>query len=142
MVGIVLCCHGAMGAGMRDAAEMIVGPTAQLAVVGVFPGDGRERVIAALVEAVREVDRGHGVLVLADLPGGTPWNLLTTAFGDGGLELVAGINLPALLKALTGREAAADAASLAREVTEYGGRHLVRGADPPRQGGADRGDGR
>ncbi len=128
-IGIVLCCHGSMGNGMREAAEMIVGPASQLAVVGVFPGDHRDRVIAALREAVTEVDGGRGVLVLADMPGGTPFNVLAAGFGPGCPEVVAGFNLPALLKALTARREAPDAAGLARQVADYGGRHLIRGAD-------------
>jgi mannose/fructose/sorbose-specific phosphotransferase system IIA component len=128
-IGLVICCHGSMGRGMREAAEMICGPADQLAVVGVLPGQGLEQVTAALVEAVREVDCGRGVLVLADMPGGTPFNAVLAGLGRDGPEVVAGFNLPALLKALSSRGGDAPAADLARAVADHGGRHLVRGAD-------------
>jgi len=125
-IGIVLCCHGDMAAGLRSAAEMIVGPQSHLAVVGVKPSDGRRDVENALIGAASAVDCGAGVLVLTDIPGGTPCIEAARRRSDS-LEIVAGINLPALIKVLMIRGRAADVRALADEAVECGRKHVVSG---------------
>ncbi len=124
-VGVVLCCHGTMGEGMRDAAEMVIGPQSRLAVVGIHPGEGGDEITAALERAVEEVDRGSGVLVLTDMAGGTPCNLVVSSLAGDGVEMVAGFNLPALINVLMRRDGGASPSELAEAAVGYGRRHVV-----------------
>jgi len=124
MIGIVICCHGKMGDGVRDAAEMIVGTQEQLEVIGVNPGDGSADLRAALEKAVEKTDDGHGVLLLTDLFGGTPTNICCTLLGLRDVEVITGFNLPLLIKALTGRTNAESVSQLAKTSSEYGQRHI------------------
>jgi PTS system mannose-specific IIA component len=129
MIGLVICCHGDMGTGMRDAAEIIVGRQEQLLVVSVKPGDGGNDILDALKVAIKAVDTGSGVLLLTDLFGGTPTNIGCALLGETHMEVVTGFNLPLLIKAITGRQDITDLAELARTATEYGQRHMSIAGD-------------
>jgi PTS system mannose-specific IIA component len=129
MIGIVICCHGKMGEGMRDATEIIVGPQEQIAVVSVKPGDGGNDILEALNAAISTVDTGNGVLLLTDLFGGTPTNIGCTLLGETNLEVVTGFNLPLLIKAVTGRQETVEIGELARTAAEYGRRHMSIAGD-------------
>lgn len=129
MIGIVICCHGEMGEGMRNAAEIIVGPQEQLQVVSVKPGDGGNDILEALKKAIAKVDTGSGVLLLTDLFGGTPTNISCALLGEADIEVVTGFNLPLLIKAITGRQDVLDIGELARNATEYGQRHMSIAGD-------------
>lgn len=129
MIGIVICCHGKMGEGMKDATEIIVGPQEQLEVVSVQPGDGGNEILESLNSAIKKADSGGGVLLLTDLFGGTPTNIGCALLGDTNIEVVTGFNLPLLIKAVTGREEQSDIADLARTATDYGQRHMSIAGD-------------
>ena len=140
-VGVVLCCHGEMAPGLRSAAEMIVGPQRGLVAVGVSPADGRGEVAAALAAAAAAVDSGAGVLVLTDLAGGTPCVEAARRRGPA-MELVAGVNLPALIKVLLERGGARrDVHALAGVAVEYGRRHVATGRELYAPGEGDRVEG-
>jgi len=124
MAGVVLCCHGEMGRGMLHAAEMILGPQPQVEAVEVGPGEGPDRLTAKLDDAITRTDGGAGVLVLTDMAGGTPCNLVAVQ-PRGGVEMVTGFNLPALLRALRQRREEPDLARLAADTAAYGGRHIT-----------------
>jgi PTS system mannose-specific IIA component len=136
MIGVVICCHGTMGDGMRHAAEMIIGPQEQLEVVSVKPGDGGNDVREALLGAVKKADSGDGVLLLTDLFGGTPTNVACALLGEAPIEMVTGFNLPLLVKALTTRAEANSLPELASEASAYGQRHISV-ASEILQGGQD-----
>jgi PTS system mannose-specific IIA component len=123
--GVVLCCHGEMGAGMLDAAVMILGPQTQVAAIGVGPGDGPEELASRLTEAIESTDRGSGVLMLTDMAGGTPCNLVAARPASTAIEMVTGFNLPALLRALRLRDEVRDLSQLAAETAAYGGKHIT-----------------
>jgi PTS system mannose-specific IIA component len=137
MIGIVICCHGKMGEGMRDAAEMIIGPQEQLRVISVQPGDGGNDVLEGLTTAVKEVDSGDGVLMLTDLFGGTPTNIGCALLGEASIEVVTGFNLPLLIKALTSRHDVISISELARTASEYGRRHISVAGDLLQGGGGE-----
>jgi len=126
MIGVVIFCHGDMAAGMRHAAEMVIGPQEQLALVDVRPGCGLEDARRSLSSAISRVDTGDGVLVLTDLPGGTPANTTAMLLGER-LEMIAGFNLPALIKVLMARPQAASPRALARIGLEHGLQHATTG---------------
>jgi PTS system mannose-specific IIA component len=129
MIGVVICCHGKMGEGMRDAAEMIIGPQEQLAVVSVKPGSNGNEILEALTKAFKEVDDGEGVLLLTDLFGGTPTNIGCALLSEAAIEVVTGFNLPLLIKAITSRRDMSDLPELARNASEYGRRHISVAGD-------------
>jgi PTS system mannose-specific IIA component len=135
MIGIIICCHGEMGAGMRHAAEMIVGSQEQLETVSVIPGSGGNDILNEMKKAIKVVDRGDGVLLLTDLFGGTPTNIGCALLGEATIEVVTGFNLPLLIKALTSRHDVASLSELARSASEYGQRHISVAGDLLQGGG-------
>lgn len=99
MIGLVLVTHGRLAQELRLAMEHVVGPQPQVAAICVGPDDDREasrEQVRAAVAAVRSGD--DGVVVLTDMLGGTPSNLAAQVAGEGGVEVIAGVNLPLLVK--------------------------------------------
>lgn len=127
-VGIVICCHGDMGDGMRNAAELIVGPQEALEVVGIFPGMGMEDGKRALKKAIRKVDQSVGAIVLTDLPGGTPCNITISMISDK-LQMITGFNLPMLVKILMDRLRETNPITLTTSATEHGRKHIMNATD-------------
>ena len=103
MIGIVLAGHGGFCDGIRDAAEMIMGPQEHLAVVPLGPAENLDLYREKLEQARTEVDSGDGVLVLVDLFGGSPSNVAAYLLGPS-TEVVTGVSLPMLLEVLSARE--------------------------------------
>ena len=105
MIGLILVTHGALADAFIHAMEHVVGP--QEAVIGVCIGanDDMERRRREIAEAIRKVDSGKGVIVLTDLFGGTPSNLAISLMEAGRVEVIAGINLPMLIRLAKARKA-------------------------------------
>ncbi len=103
MAGVLVVTHGEVGAALLDAAQMILGPQQGVAAVSVQVSKGVEDILVALKSGVSSLDTGLGVIVLTDLFGGTPTTLSLSLFKNGNLEVVAGVNLPMLLKVLQDR---------------------------------------
>jgi PTS system mannose-specific IIA component len=101
--GVLLVTHGEFGAALLDAAQMILGPQQGVAAVSVLVSKGVEDIRAALKSEVLSLNTGKGVIVLTDLFGGTPTTLSLSLLKDGNIEVVAGVNLPMLLKVLQDR---------------------------------------
>lgn len=105
MVGLLLISHGSLASGLLDAAEMILGRQEQIKAVGLLPQDSPEGFQETIRTLVKELDSGEGVLILADLFGGTPVNAAAYLVSEKlNVEVVTGVSLPMLLEALTGRE--------------------------------------
>jgi mannose PTS system EIIA component len=102
-VGVLVVTHGEFGAALLDAALMILGPQSGVAAVSVQVSKGVDEIVVALKAGVSSLDTGLGVIVLTDLFGGTPTTLSLSLFKSGNLEVVAGVNLPMLLKVLQAR---------------------------------------
>ncbi|BCX16555.1 MAG: PTS fructose transporter subunit IIA [Geminicoccaceae bacterium] len=98
MIGIVLVTHGRLAAEFLAAVEHVVGPQPQARAICIGVDDDIERRRAEIVQAVREVDTGQGVVILTDMFGGTPSNLAISTMDRPGVEVVAGVNLPMLIK--------------------------------------------
>ncbi|MCX7315408.1 MAG: PTS sugar transporter subunit IIA [Hyphomicrobiales bacterium] len=98
MIGMVLVTHGRLAVEFRAALEHVVGPQSQCATITIDPDDDLEQRRLDIVEAVRAVDSGDGVAILTDMFGGTPSNLAISVMNDSRTEVVAGINLPMLIK--------------------------------------------
>jgi len=140
MIGVVICCHGKMGDGMRDAAEMIVGPQTQVEVVSVNPGIGGNEILQKLNTAIKGVDSGEGTLLFTDLFGGTPTNIACALLGEAQIEVVTGFNLPLLIKVLTSRGDIEDLRELATMSSDYGRRHISVAGDLLRGAGNNKSD--
>ncbi len=104
MIGMVLVTHGHLATEFRAALEHVVGPQKQLQTVTIGPDDDMERRRKDIIDAVAEVDTGAGVVVLTDMFGGTPSNLAISVMDGGKVDVVAGINLPMLIKLASVRE--------------------------------------
>ncbi len=117
MIGVVLVTHGRLAAEFRSALEHVVGPQRQIEAVTIGPEDDIERCRNDIIEAVTRVDSGDGVAILTDMFGGTPSNLAISVMSRPKVEVLAGINLPMLIKLAKVRESSPlpDAVSAAQE---------------------------
>ena len=106
MIGMVLVTHGDLATQFRAALEHVVGPQKQVATISIGPEDDIERRRGDIIDAVSEVDSGAGVVLLTDMFGGTPSNLAISVMNGAHVEVVAGINLPMLIKLASVRDAA------------------------------------
>lgn len=117
MIGVVIVAHGGLAGEFRAALEHVVGRQDRLESFSIGPEDDVEQRRTELIEAVRRVDGGAGVVVLTDMFGGTPSNLAISVMAETGAEVLAGINLPMLIKLASVRDdaALADAVKAAKE---------------------------
>jgi len=98
MIGMVLVTHGRLALELVAALEHVVGPQSQVASICIGPDDDMEQRRAEIVAAVEKVDSGTGVVVLTDMFGGTPSNLAISIMENTNVEVIAGVNLPLLIK--------------------------------------------
>jgi PTS system mannose-specific IIA component len=98
MIGLVLVTHGDLAREFVKALEHVVGPQRQVAVICIGPEDDMERRRSDILEAVAQVSDGSGVVILTDMFGGTPSNLAISVMNGGSVEVIAGVNLPLLVK--------------------------------------------
>jgi len=124
MVGLVIATHGRLAEELVATAEQIVGKLARTATCLVEPGASPEEIRGRVGDAVRSVEDGSGVIVLADLFGGTPCNECLL-IRDHALEVVTGVNLPMLLKASSLRSTPMPLAELAAALAQHGQRNIT-----------------
>ena len=98
MIGLVLVTHGRLAVEFVTAMEHVVGPQAAIESICIGPDDDMEVRRADIAAAVAKVDSGRGVILLTDLFGGTPSNLAISLMETGRIEVIAGINLPMLIR--------------------------------------------
>jgi len=109
MIGVVLVTHGRLAQEFIDALEHVVGPQESMVAVCIGPDDDMDRRRREIVENVAAVDGGQGVVLLTDMFGGTPSNLAISVLDQGRVEVIAGVNLPMLIKlaSIRGKESLA-----------------------------------
>ena len=117
MIGLVIVTHGKLAVELRRAAEHVVGPQEQLETVCIDPDDNMERRREDIRAAVKRVESGKGVILLTDMFGGTPSNLAISMLSEGHVEVLAGVNLPMLIKLAEARRMSSldEAALMAKE---------------------------
>ncbi|HEV3178411.1 MAG TPA: PTS sugar transporter subunit IIA [Stellaceae bacterium] len=117
MIGIVIVTHGRLAAEFIAALEHVVGPQRDIAAICIGPDDDMEQRRQDILQSVRAVDTGDGVVLLTDMFGGTPSNLAISVMDRPKIEVIAGINLPMLIKlaSLRSTETLADAVRGAQE---------------------------
>ena len=98
MIGLVLVTHGRLAAEFVVAMEHVVGPQSAVEAICIGPDDDMELRRGDIAKAIRAVDAGRGVIVLTDLFGGTPSNLAISLMQPGKVEVIAGVNLPMLIR--------------------------------------------
>lgn len=98
MIGIVIVTHGRLAQEIISAMEHMVGPQPHLRAVCIGPEDDIERRRREIAAAAKSVDMGDGVVLVTDMYGGTPCNLALTLLERGKIEVLAGANLPSLIK--------------------------------------------
>jgi mannose PTS system EIIA component len=104
MVGILIIAHGTLGESLIHSASHVMGSRPpQLDQIGVSIRDDPQRILPQAAKALRILDQGSGVLVLTDVYGATPSNIVGRLLVPGNVEGVAGVNLPMLVRALTYR---------------------------------------
>ena len=104
MIGLVLVTHGGLAVEFRAALEHVVGPQKQVETVTIGPDDDVEQRRRDIIDAVQRADSGDGVAILTDMFGGTPSNLAISCMGRPMVEVIAGINLPMLIKLVKVRD--------------------------------------
>ena len=134
MIGVVVATHCHVASALIEAAQVVLGEQDALASVDLDPGLGRDQAWGLLRDAVTLVDRGQGVLVLVDMLGGTPSNLALALLAEGNFEVVTGVNLPMVLRALQ-RRGAEPLPALVSDVLAYGRRNVSGAAELLRPAG-------
>ena len=117
MIGMILVTHGRLAEEFVHAMEHVVGPQQSIETICIGPNDDMERRRREIARAIEDVDTGSGVIVLTDLFGGTPSNLAISLLDAGKVEVIAGINLPMLIRLAGVRKSASvsDAVRAARD---------------------------
>lgn len=116
-IGLVLVTHGRLAVEFRVAMEHVVGPQRAVACVCIGPNDDMELRRGEIADAVAEVRGEAGAIILTDLFGGTPSNLAISMLEPGAVEVIAGVNLPMLIRLESARRSMGirDAVRAARE---------------------------
>ena len=117
MIGMVLVTHGRLADELVNALEHVVGPQPSVATVCIGPDDDMELRRSEILRSTAKVDDGSGVVVLTDMFGGTPSNLAISIMDRAKVEVIAGVNLPMLIKLASVRhhETLGDAVASAQE---------------------------
>lgn len=124
MIGVILVTHGKLAEQFVEAMEHVVGPQKAVATICIGPHDDMESRRAEIAKAIDDVDSGAGVIILTDLFGGTPSNLAISLLDAGRVEVIAGINLPMLIR-LAGARKKKDLLSTARAARDAGQNYIT-----------------
>ena len=98
MIGLVIVTHGRLAVELISALEHVVGPQANITGVCIGPDDDMEERRTLILRSVAEAEEGNGVVLLTDMFGGTPSNLAISIMDQANVEVIAGVNLPMLIK--------------------------------------------
>ena len=123
MIGMVLVTHGGLAKEFVRALEHVVGPQNKICTVCIGPDDDLEVRRQEIIDCVADTDDGDGVVILTDMFGGTPSNLAISVLGQGPVEVIAGINLPMLIK-LAGLRSTENLAEAVAQAQEAGKKYI------------------
>lgn len=124
MIGIVIVTHGQLATELRRATEHVVGDQSNMVTVCIGPDDDMERRRDEIRSAVKSVSADEGVIILTDMFGGTPSNLAISMLEEGKVEVVAGVNLPMLIKLSQARRGS-DLLAAAETAKDAGQRYIA-----------------
>ena len=124
MIGILVVTHSQLGAALIEAAEFILGRRPESVVpVSIDLNENADKLRQKIARQIKAVKREKGVIILTDMFGGTPSNLSYSFLEEGRIEVLSGVNLPVLIKAIEGRRKM-ELAELAKHVAAYGKRSI------------------
>jgi len=129
MIGIVLIAHTRIASEMLAAAEHVLGKQSLIMALNVENSDQPDQLHDQLLKILRQTDTGDGVLVFADMFGGTPCNVALSAVEKSNVEVLSGFNLPSLIKALSLRQQPSSLHELAKEVVTSGQQYICLASD-------------
>jgi mannose PTS system EIIA component len=124
MIGLILVTHGRLADHFVEAMEHVVGSQDGVVTICIGPNDDMEQRRAEIARAISDVDRGEGVIILTDLFGGTPSNLAISLLDSGRVEVIAGINLPMLIR-LAGARKVMDATAAVAAAAAAGRNYIT-----------------
>lgn len=123
MIGMVLVTHGALAVEFKSALEHVVGPQDLIETVAIGPDDDTEERRNDILRCVDAADQGKGVVILTDMFGGTPSNLAISVMQNRDVEVIAGVNLPMLVK-LSRVRADLDIKSAVKQAADAGRKYI------------------
>lgn len=133
MIGIIVLTHGDLGRQFINTARLIgLNSEDSLIALAADPSDSPDRLREEMAQSIKKLSTGDGVLILTDLFGGTPTNLSLSFLEEGKIEVVTGLNLPMLIKAINSRDDC-DVASLAKAASDAGKESIFRAGEFLRQ---------
>jgi len=123
MIGLVLVTHGRLAVELISALEHVVGPQEHISAVCIGPDDDMERRRTDILDNIKQVETGKGVILLTDMFGGTPSNLAISVMEKANVEVIAGVNLPMLIK-LASVRSDADLPSASEQAQDAGRKYI------------------
>ncbi len=130
MFGIVVVTHGKLGEALIETAEIIFNEKLKsITAVSIDLNQDVEKLRQKLNDGITAVDSNRGILILTDMFGGTPSNLSYSFLEEGRIEVISGVNLPVLVKAINLREKDRDLHQIAKTVEEYGKKSISLASD-------------
>lgn len=124
MIGLVIVTHGELAIELKRATEHVVGPQEAIKTICIGPDDDMERRRDDIRKAVDDVESGRGVILLTDMFGGTPSNLSISMLREDKVEVLAGVNLPMLIKLAEARRDAS-LSEAAQKAKDAGQRYIA-----------------
>ena len=118
MVGLLIVTHSDLAGELLRAAEMIIGPASGTRSIAIYRENSVDDVSREITQAFSEVDQGDGVVIMTDMFGGTPTNLSLALMEKDGVEIIAGVNLPMVIKFFNSRQEG-DVNKLANILRDY-----------------------
>jgi len=128
MVGVVICAHGNLAHELLATAMFITGGEGTMSAVALDHNVDVAEARSLVKEALRSADEGVGVLVMTDLYGGSPSNICMSLYDDMKIEIISGVNLPVLVKAVS-LQKTHDLSTMARKLKEYGKENIYLASD-------------
>lgn len=129
MIGIIVAGHGHFGSGLTSSLELIAGPQDNYAFID-FDGTGEEKLTKDIRKALEELADCEGILVLCDLPGGSPFKMaVLQSQGLGHVEVIGGANLPMLCEMALARTMISDLETLTQSALSIGREQIIRFAN-------------
>lgn len=126
MIGVLIVTHGEIGTSLlTSAAQILGGQQAQVATLSVWRQDDPDDLVLRASELLERIDAGEGVLILTDIFGATPGNVVSRLLEDGRVEGVSGLSLPMLLRVLSGRAKKGDVAAAVQRAISGGAEGVV-----------------
>lgn len=124
MIGIVVVSHGDLAAQFVAVLEHVLGKQEQITAIGIDADDDMESRRTDMVSAVQKMNDGDGVIVLTDMFGGTPSNMAISIIEQENIEVLAGVNLPLLIKLATLRKQSSDIQSVVSQACDAGRKYI------------------